>query len=74
MINLFLCKTLKTQKMRRCKTLKKKVSIIINRINIYDKKNKKSTHFLKKPNFTTIKLQIGIFWSKLNGFSYFFFL
>ena len=36
-------------------------------------KNQKKCPFLKSPNFSTKKLQIGLSWSNLNGFSYFFF-
>jgi hypothetical protein len=40
----------------------------VGRIKSYDQKNKKNAHFLKNPNFSTKKLQIGLSWSKLNGF------
>jgi hypothetical protein len=44
----------------------------VQRIKSYDQKNKKDAHFLKNPNFLSKKLQIGLSWSKLNGFFYFF--
>jgi hypothetical protein len=32
----------------------------VYRIKSYDQKNKKNGHFLKNPNFSTQKLQIGL--------------
>jgi hypothetical protein len=45
----------------------------VQRIKIYDQKTKKDAHFLENPNSSAKKLQIGLSWSKLNGFSYFSF-